>query len=329
VTKVKLRLLAALGAFAAGVGAVVTVALLANSTLGGSSSSGSVAPPAVPPAPTASGTDAAAFPSPPPGALVLAGEDRDLAVGLAVTRRGSRLGLQASVLGQDQPAPGLSVSFRLPGAGPVQARSCGTGCYRAVVDGAAARRVEVAIRGHDRPASAVTFTLPASVPGPPAAGLVRRAAATWRSLRTLVDHDRLSSGPGATIDTVWQFQAPYRLTYRIRNGPQAVAIGGRRWDKVVGGGWQESTQDPIRQPIPLWQSVSDAHLLGSAIVRGKPTSEIGFFDPRIPAWFTIWVEKATMRTLQLTMTAKAHFMHEVYGPFDSRLRIVPPRKGGA
>ena len=29
------------------------------------------------------------------------------------------------------------------------------------------------------------------------------------------------------------------------------------------------------------------------------------------------------------MAAQAHFMHEVYGPFDSPLRIVPPLKARA
>jgi len=323
------RLLGALFAFAAGIGAIVTAALLANATLGAAGSSGGGSVPSTPAAsPTAAGSDSSSFPNPPAGALVLAREDRDLAVGLAVARRGNRLALQASVIGQEQPASGLSVSFRVPGtAAPVPARACGAGCYRAAVDPPAApRSVAVAIRGPNRAASAVGFALPASLPGPSAPALVRRVETTWRSLRTLVNHDRLSSGPGETLQTVWRFQAPYRLTYQIRNGPAAVAIGGRRWDKVVGGGWQESQQDPIRQPIPLWESVSNAHLLGSATLRGRPVWEISFFDPSIPAWFTIWVEKATMRTLELQMIAKAHFMHEVYGPFDSPFTIVPPKK---
>ena len=122
--------------------------------------------------------------------------------------------------------------------------------------------------------------------------------------------------------------APDRLTYRIRNGPQAVVIGARRWDRLPGGAWQASELDPLRQPAPLWQAVSNAHLLGSATLRGRPVWEIGFFDPQIHAWFTIRVDKATLRTLELRMTAQAHFMHQVYGPFDSPLRVVPPTKAG-
>lgn len=324
---VRLRLLAALLAFTAGVVAVVTVALLAHSTLSadGLSSVGAAAAPAAA-APSSSAPSEPAFPAPPPGAFVLAREDGDLAVGLAASRRAGRLELQASVIGQEQPAQGLSVAFRLGGGTAARAEPCGAGCYRAVVAARASPTLVVAIRGPNRSGSAVTFPLPASLPGLPAAALVRHAEKTWRALETLVVHDRLSSGPGRTIDTVWQFKAPAELTYRIRNGPEAVAIGSRRWDRLPGQGWQGSEQDPIRQPIPLWEAVSNAHLLASAVLRGRPVWEISFFDPQIQAWFTIWVDKTTARTLELRMIAQAHFMHQVYGPFNRPLRIVPPTK---
>jgi hypothetical protein len=320
---VKPKLAAALVAFAAGIGAVVTAVLLAHSTLStaGSSAPGPQAAPSTPVAAEPS------FPGPPAGALVLAREDRDLAVGLAVSRRAGRLALQASVIGQEQPAQGLSVSFRLGGGAPVPARPCGAGCYRALAgSGSSPRRLDIAIRGPGRPDSTVSFPLPASLPAPPAAALVHRAETAWRALRTLVDHDRLSSGPGNTIYTLWRFRAPYRLTYRIANGPEAVVIGARRWDKLPGHAWQTSEQDPIRQPIPLWEAVSNAHLLGSGTLRGRPVWQLSFFDPQIHAWFMIWVDKETAHTLQLRMVAQAHFMHQIYGPFDRPLRIVPPTK---
>jgi hypothetical protein len=325
---VRLRLLAALLAFAAGVAAILTVALLAQSTLGvGSLSSAGVAPLAAAMAPADTTLPGPAFPVPPAGALVLAREDRDLAVALAVSRQGGRLALQASVIGPEQPLQGLSVSFRASGGGTVTGRPCGAGCYSSVVGPAATpRAVAVAIRGPDRPDSSVSFPLPATLPGPPAGTLVRRAGTTWRALETLVVHDRLSSGPGSTITTLWQFAAPDRLTYRIRNGPAAVVIGRRRWDELPGHGWQASRQDPITQPIPLWEAVSNAHLLGATMLRGRPVWEVSFFDPRACAWFTIWVDRATARTLELRMIAQAHFMHQVYGQFNRPLRIVPPTK---
>jgi hypothetical protein len=325
-SSVTVKLLAGLAAFAAGIGAVVTAALLAHSTLANAGTS-STGPQAAPPATAASGPAPPSFPTPPPGALALAHEDRDLAVALAASPRAGKLLVQASIVGQEQPANGLSVAFRSDGHGSVPALSCGPGCYRATLAGFP-HEVDVTLRGHDRRPSTVRFVLPASPPpGPSAAALVKRAETTWRRLRTLVVHDSLTSGPGTGIRTLWQFAAPNRLTYSISNGPQAVVIGTRRWDKVPGGRWQTSQADPIPEPVPLWLSVSDAHLLGSTVVRGRPAWEASFFDPQIHAWFTIWVEKSTMRTLELRMTAQAHFMHQVYGPFDAPVRIAPPARG--
>jgi len=313
-----LKLLAALVALAAGVAAVVTAFVLAHDTpSAGSTSSGPQAAAVASPPPAGP-----RFPTPPAGAVTLAQEDRDLAVGLAAGRDGM---LQASVVGQESPASGLAVSFRPVGGQPVPARACGPGCYRAHVPDA--RSVQVTISGRGRAPSTLTFALPAAAPV--ATAIVRRAERTWRSLKTLVVHDRLASSPQNAITTFWQFAAPDRQTYAIVNGPQAVVIGDRRWDRLPGHGWQASDQTPIREPVPLWEGVANAHLLGKATVRGRPTWKISFFDPQIQAWFTIWVDRETARTLELRMTAQAHFMHQIYGPFDRPLRIVPPAKTAA
>ena len=61
-------------------------------------------------------------------------------------------------------------------------------------------------------------------------------------------------------------------------------------------------------------------LLGST----ARTWRIAFFDPRILAWFTAAIDRRTFRTLDLRMIAAAHFMHDVYGPFDAPVRIERP-----
>jgi hypothetical protein len=47
----------------------------------------------------------------------------------------------------------------------------------------------------------------------------------------------------------------------------------------------------------------------------------------MPAFFTVWIAKATGRTLELRMTAAAHFMHHRYGPFDAPEQIRAPTTG--
>jgi hypothetical protein len=161
------------------------------------------------------------------------------------------------------------------------------------------------------------------VPSPRnAAATVARATHVWRSLRTLAFTDRLGSDATHVVFSTWRVQAPDRLAYVIRGGYRAIIVGGKRWDRAPHGEWIESTQSvPVRQPTPLWQSWTDANVVGET-----PSSwRITFYDPGTPAWFAVTVDKRTARTLELDMTTTAHFMHERYGPFDAPLRVEPPR----
>ena len=170
----------------------------------------------------------------------------------------------------------------------------------------------------------VTFPLPKAWPTASASPLLRRAAKVWRGLRTLVWHERLGSDPAHIVHTTYRAVAPDRLSYRITNGSAAIMIGTRRWDRARAGRWQPSRQPPLRQPVPYWLGVADAHLLGSARQHGRPVWRISFFDPRTPAWFTVAIDKHTFRTHDLEMTTTAHFMHQSYGPFNLPIRLYKP-----
>ena len=50
-----------------------------------------------------------------------------------------------------------------------------------------------------------------------------------------------------------------------------------------------------------------------------------FFDPSTPSWFHAAIDQKTYRTLELDMTAAAHFMHDIYGPFNAPMRLHPPK----
>jgi copper transport protein len=248
------------------------------------------------------------------GALVLARQDGSLAVGLAVRPLGDGVELIASVLGPDQlGVNGLPVSFRTDTA-VTRARPCGGGCYSG---SAAGRPRTVTVRIGS---SALQFALPSS-PFRPASRLIGRAERAWRSLRTLVLHERLASSPTNATSSVFEFQAPNRMAYRIRGGPAGIVIGASRWDRVSPSArWVRSPQDPLRQPEPFWTSVSNAYVLE----RREGSFVVSFLDRRIPAWFVATIDRRTHRTLALRMTAAAHFMRHRYGPFNAPLEIRPP-----
>jgi hypothetical protein len=216
------------------------------------------------------------------------------------------------------PESGLKVSFRASGKS-LAGRPCGLGCYRALA-ARAPRQVDVVL-----PSGKASFTVPAVTR--PGTAIVPHAEHVFRGLRSLVYVESLRSGPTGGLLTTWRMAAPDRLSYNIRNGAAAVVIGARRWDQArPGAKWVESQSTRLQVPGPTWGSgVSNAWVLGSATVRGRPVWLVSFATPSVPAWFTAWIDKESYRTLQLRMTAPAHFMFHRYLQFNAPLKIVPPR----
>jgi hypothetical protein len=81
--------------------------------------------------------------------------------------------------------------------------------------------------------------------------------------------------------------------------------------------------DPLDPPL-LGHHAVDPYLLGSESVGGHAVWVVSFVTPQVPAWFTIWIDKKTHRTLELRMTAAGQFMHHRYSPFNAPLTINPP-----
>ena len=148
----------------------------------------------------------------------------------------------------------------------------------------------------------------------------------WRSLSSLSFSESLASGPGNSVLSTWRVQAPDRVAYQVKGGWAGIVVGERRWDRAAGGGrWVPSAQTRLTQPVPSWVSVKDAHVLGSATFKGRPVWRISFFDPGVPGWFDVLLDKSTLRTLEVRMAATAHFMRDDYGSFNATPAIRPPR----
>jgi hypothetical protein len=319
-----LRLLASLAGLAVGVAAAVLIVQLIRTTPGPTASaiSGGDAGARAP----AAGRETSSFPAPPPAAVVFAREAGTDAVGLAISRARDGIRLQASVIGQTgSPRDDLAVRF-IAGRDRrvLVAQRCGRGCYAALLD-QLPQSVDVELRANV--VRRVAFALPAAWPPRPGADIVDRAERVWRNLRTLVTHERLASSPTLVLNSVLTAVAPDRLSYLSSNGSQSIIVGGERWDRTSPRArWERSPQEPkIRQPVPFWGGSSNEHVVGSAVVRGRETWRVTFFDRESSAWFEALIDKRNYRTLELRMTAAAHFMHDVYGPFDAPVAVEPPR----
>jgi len=297
------RLVASISALAAGIAAVAIAAVRLQDTPGPSSSSAAAPFAIASPAPRGrSAPPQPAFPAPPPGAVVLAREDGPYALAVAVLPGRA----QVSVVGQQgRGVSGLPVTID-----GVHATSCGPGCYEA----AARAPIDVRI-------ASTTWRPGVRATAPGASRLVARAGRAWRALTSLAFSDRLGSDLTHVVLSSWRAVAPDRIEYHVQGGSDGIVIGDRRWDRDPGGTWIESAQTVrLRQPVPLWQSATDAHVLADT---GRAW-RISFYDPHTPGWFEITVEKRTFHTLDLRMTTTAHFMHERYRSFDAAAPITSP-----
>jgi hypothetical protein len=291
----------------------------------GSNAQASVAPAAAAPAATVPAPSGPRFPAPPAGAVVYSRELGSNALALGVVPQAGQVLAQASVVGpQGTGVSGLDVAFRMQGATKT-ATACGAGCYRATLatTGKPAS-VDVILSGRD--AVRWHVALPAQWPAPDGSALLARVGAVWRSLRSLSYSETLSSGPGHTVLSTWQAVAPDRIAYQVKDGWDGIVVGETRWDKAPGAKrWVSSPQTRLTQPVPSWVEVTDAHVLGSTTVRGRPAWRISFFDPQTPGWYTVLVDKASLRSYQVRMTATSHFMQDDYGAFNATSPILPPR----
>jgi hypothetical protein len=319
-----LRFAAAISALAAAAAGIVVAVLLVRSVPGPTNTSTATTPAAAaaPSAPTtiAGGRIATPgdphFPSPPPGAIVLAQEAGTRALAIGVKPGLVRVSVLSPFGGG---AAGLSVSVRPAGGRTLKAAACGAGCYQTRISRVPSE-LTVLLAG-----DAYRFQLPPHT-APSAAAIVARATDTWNALHTLVWHERLGSSPTNVLHTLYRAVAPHSLAYTIAGRSAAIIIGGTRWDRPSPTApWSSSPQDPeLRQPQPFWSGVTDARLLGTERFHGRPVWRVSFFDPKTPAWFVAKVDRANGNTLALDMIAASHFMHDVYGPFDAPIRLRPP-----
>ncbi|MDQ1511956.1 MAG: hypothetical protein QOG50_3800 [Actinomycetota bacterium] len=297
--------------FIAVVGSVVVVAGLVGAAFAFRSGS-----PSAPAAAATTSDNGKGFPQPPRGAVVYAREWGGDAIALGVVPQKGHVLAQVSVLGPQ----GIGVSRLQVSLNGQAATACGAGCYRTTLRGVPAS-VDVRVRS-----TRWQVALPAPWPPRDASAVLERAERVWRSLHSLTFHEHLASDAIHETTSTWRIEAPDRVAYQVQGGYAGIVVGDHRWDRSpTAKRWVPSAQSRLTQPVPAWVRVTDAHVLGTAIVGGRPAWRISFFDPGTPAWFTVAIDRQTFHTLDSRMTATAHFMHDAYSSFDTTPAILPPR----
>jgi len=268
----------------------------------------------------------------PPGSVVLAQEDEDLAVALALKPASRGLFAVVTVLGQDGTGVGHLTTVvgihTSEGSATARAVAGYAGTYQTTLATAGTPiDATVTINGAGSFRRSLRFDLADTWPPRPATALMLKVDSAYGHLKTLVTHEHLASDPVHSINSVYRAIAPNTLEISSSNGTDEIVIGTRRWDKQPGRDFAETTQrPPLKAITPYWTGIlEDPTLLGSVRFDGHEAWVVSFAAPQIPAFFQIDVDKATDRTLAVKMTASAHFMYDRYGPFDRPLSIEPPR----
>jgi copper transport protein len=236
---------------------------------------------------------------PPRDAVVDAHAIGTLAVAIARTPGSATV----TIVGAD----GTGASGRTVEVDGRRASECGSGCYRAP---AGSGPVRVTVDGRS-----TSFDIPARAPD--ATATLRRLTRTYRSSKTIVFDERLASSPENAIVTRFTAVAPNRLRYDTHNGPSAIIVGNRRWDRDrAGKRFVESPQTPLDVTQPYWNGVTNVHEIAPGVVT--------FLDRATPAWFRVEIRGSLPR--QVHMTAAARFMTDTYVGFDEPVTVSPPSR---
>jgi hypothetical protein len=161
------------------------------------------------------------------------------------------------------------------------------------------------------------------VPGKSRSGdaILARATRAFRALGSVDYIERLASSPRDKVVSDFTLERPNRLEYRIKGGASGIIIGARRWDRVPGGKWIPSAQEPTPQPEPIWAG----HATNVYVLERTPsTYVVSFYKPIGPVWFTVQFDRHTLLPRELRMTAAAHFMAHRYTKFNAPRKIRAP-----
>jgi copper transport protein len=269
--------------------------------------------------------DPCPLPAPKPDELAVADQAGSRIAAFWLRRDGDRVSGTLRLL--DSQARPIDTSLRLAGAEP---QSCGVGCWRFDL-AETARRVAVVVDEEGERYRAAVPAIWKEGASSTARRLLARAQGTMRTLRTLKQEERLTSGPGTYVRTLYRIRAPHRFAYETSSGGRSIVIGKRQWTRTLGDAWEARpfggssafrTKDFFR-----WTPYARA----SRVLRvyGRPggrIADVALMDPATPVWFRVHIELSTGRVLKDRMITKAHFMDRRYFAFNEPVKIEPPSR---
>lgn len=211
-----------------------------------------------------------------------------------------------------------------------RATSCGTGCSRFTMP-AATREIVVRVADAGRD---YTVRLPAQwVEGRSkrARQLIARAQEAMRALRSVREHEVVTSGPGPQAVTRYSVRAPDRFTFRTNGGVETIVIDRRQWLRKTGQVWRRQEYGGglsfrSRRWFRWTPFSRAARLLRVERAGGRELAEIALMDEATPVWMRLKIDLATFRVSEVRAITANHSMTQRFFAFNRRLEIRAPRK---
>jgi copper transport protein len=291
----------------------------------------------------------ASFPTPPTSAEQQAAEAAALAptAGLPAAGELTMAAPAGSVLvglslSPGTPGPNKATVYVLPITGTAAAKSllanisvnnvfktlssCGDTCRRATITIKAGDTVAVDVVNPG--GGEATFTMP-SLPAPSGAQMLAQLEAAMHGLSAYQYSEVLSSGT-TTISADYSSVAPDKTTWTVGGRSQTIFIGDTQYTRTAPGDPWHAADGLSRNTVPsfawdFFAPLSNAHILGHAVVGGVPTTLVASFGNKssTPTWFTFWIDGAG-HVRQVEMDAPGHFMTDTYTSYNQPVAIDAP-----
>ena len=175
------------------------------------------------------------------------------------------------------------------------------------------------------------FTVP-PLPAPSGTATVAQFEAAMHGLSAYQYSEILSSGI-TTVSAAYASNAPDRTMWTVARTSQTILIGSTEYTRDAPGSPWRIQAGLSRNTVPsfVWDffaPLSNAHVLGHAVLDGAPTTIVAGFGNKYasPIWFTFWVDAAG-RVRQVAMDAPGHFMIDTYTSYNHPIPIDPPPAG--
>lgn len=213
-----------------------------------------------------------------------------------------------------------AVGIRVDGTA-VNSRRCGPTCFTASISLDGGESITVTL-GAGRGEAA--FNIP-TLPAPDGTALIQSVQQAMHKLNTYRLDETL--GPARVpLQTMYEFQAPDRLSYQLSTGGQTVIVGSVRYSRSnPTRPWLAEATLPIKVPEFAWDSapIQDARIVSATAPGGEQV--VSFFEALYgsPVWFRLTVGGNGLVS-HAEMRARGHFMDHRYFDLDGAFSILPP-----